>query len=155
MSEVSQSPEKKKPKERNLSEVGRSNQFSALQGNSNEKARSTSVKPKDIEDPKAIEISSPSLLEKSQVNTETSLVTLKIRTETGQRTLIVKALEGDKISGIYDLIREHSETANFELWGGYPPQPYPNADGISLEDIGIYGESVFNLRATSPFKQML
>lgn len=39
-----------------------------------------------------------------------------------------------------------SETKKFEIWGGYPPQVYPN-DEESLEDLDIYEDSTFNLRA--------
>jgi len=40
-----------------------------------------------------------------------------------------------------------SETKNFEIWGGYPPQAYSNDDKVSLEDLEIFTDSAFNLRA--------
>jgi len=90
--------------------------------------------------------------EKEKKNTLTpeqakQVITLKIRTESGKRTLTLKVLFTDKISLIYKLIKDFSETKNFEIWGGYPPQAYSNDDKASLEDLEIFSDSAFNLRA--------
>lgn len=105
----------------------------------------------DAEQTGTVEITTPTS-EKEKNSTLTpeqlkQLITLKIRTESGKRTLTLKVLFTDKISLIYKLIRDYSETKNFEIWGGYPPQAYSNDDKVSLEDLEIFTDSAFNLRA--------
>jgi len=75
------------------------------------------------------------------------LITLKVRTESGKRTLILKLLSTDRIATLYKAIKDYSETKKFEVWGGYPPQVYVNDENVTLEDLDIHSDSAFNLRA--------
>jgi len=90
-------------------------------------------------------------LQKGELTPEETekVINLKIRTETGKRTLLLKILITDKISHLYTLIKSNSETKDFEIWGGYPPQAYKNDAKKTLEDLEIVDDSVFNLRPVS------
>jgi len=61
----------------------------------------------------------------------------------------LKILYTDKISHVYSLIKSHSETKDFEIWGGYPPQAFKNDAKKTLEELDVMDDSVFNLRTVS------
>jgi len=138
------SPKKK------IGEIARINHFATNQ--SDHKSQGLSNKPRDLsvnerreED---IEIIAPSVKEMKEAKNppEEEMTTLKIRTETGKKNIILKALVSDSIKTVYELVHIYSETRNFEIWGGYPPRLYPRDNEASLRDLDISGESVFNLR---------
>jgi len=138
------SPKKK------IGEIARINHFATNQ--SDHKSRGLSNKPRDLsvnerreED---IEIMAPSVKTMKEANSplEEEMTTLKIRTETGKKNIILKALVSDSIKMVYELVHIYSETKNFEIWGGYPPRLYSRDNEVSLRDLDISGESVFNLR---------
>ncbi len=91
-------------------EVNRSNHFATIQS---EKTRGSSKKPpRDLsvaaEREEDIEIQTPSVKAlKEGTTAQEDLTTLKIRTETGKRNIILKALVSDSIKIIYDLVHPH------------------------------------------------
>lgn len=69
------------------------------------------------------------------------IVTLRIRTETGKRNLIIKLLITDKMSSVYAATRPYLENkANaktFELRTNFPNRPYLEGDAKTLKELGL------------------
>lgn len=89
-------------------EINRSNHFATIQS---EKTRGSSKKPRDLSVPlereEDIEIMTPNVKAMKEGAAHEELTTLKIRTETGKRNIILKALVSDSIKIIYDLVHIH------------------------------------------------
>lgn len=67
------------------------------------------------------------------------IVTLRIRTETGKRTVIVKLLRTDKMAALYDAIEPYIELSDkaFELRSKFPNRAYDKAETQNLEELGL------------------
>ena len=69
------------------------------------------------------------------------IVTLRIRTETGKKNLIIKLLISDKMSSVYAAARPYLENKanakNFELRTNFPNRPYLEGDAKNLKELGL------------------
>ena len=67
------------------------------------------------------------------------IVTLRVRTETGKRNLIVKVLAIDKIYAVYKAVRPYLEKKSqlFELRSKFPNRAYIETEPQSLKDLGL------------------
>merc|ERR1711939_471246 len=67
------------------------------------------------------------------------IVTLRIRTETGKRTVIVKLLRTDKMAALYEAIEPYIELNDkaFELRSKFPNRPYDKGETQNLEELGL------------------
>ncbi len=61
------------------------------------------------------------------------MVTLKIRTENGKRTLIIKMSNKDSLADLYKITNNYSETNSYEIASNFPISTYPNDANVSLE----------------------
>ncbi len=71
----------------------------------------------------------------------TEIVTLRVRTETGKRNLIVKLLVSDKMSKVYQLVKpylENPKIPTFELRTNFPNKAYLESDLKNLKELGLY-----------------
>jgi hypothetical protein len=69
------------------------------------------------------------------------IVTLRVRTETGKRNLIVKLLVTDKMPLVYQMIRpylENPKVASFELRTNFPNKAYVESETKNLKELGLY-----------------
>jgi hypothetical protein len=69
------------------------------------------------------------------------IVTLRVRTETGKRNLIVKLLITDKMPLVYQLIRpylENPKVNSFELRTNFPNKAYLEGETKNLKELGFY-----------------
>ena len=68
-------------------------------------------------------------------------VTLRVRTETGKRTLIVRVAGSEKIKSVYDAVRPYLESGEnarrFVLRTNFPSKAYLEADQKSLKEHGL------------------
>lgn len=67
------------------------------------------------------------------------IVTLRVRTETGKRTLILKLLTGDKMTSVYKYIRPYVENKgkNFEVRTTFPNKAYGEDESKTLKELGL------------------
>lgn len=67
------------------------------------------------------------------------IVTLRIRTETGKRTVILKLLRTDKMDLAYDFISPYIEFTDkpFELRSKFPNKAYAENESKTLEELGL------------------
>merc|ERR1719230_2161910 len=67
------------------------------------------------------------------------IVTLRIRTETGKRTVIVKLLRSDKMSSLYEAMEPYIEYNDkaFELRSKFPNRAYGKGETQNLEELGL------------------
>ena len=69
------------------------------------------------------------------------IVTLRVRTETGKRNLIVKLVINDKMPLVYQLVRpylENPKVASFELRTNFPNKAYLENETKNLKELGLY-----------------
>lgn len=66
-------------------------------------------------------------------------MTLRVRTETGKRTLIVKLLPNDKMAAVYIAVRPYMESKSkrFELRTNFPNRSYLESDTKNLKELGL------------------
>ena len=68
-------------------------------------------------------------------------VTLRLRTETGKRTLIVKMLPGDRIKSVYEAVRPYLEdTSNSRrivLRSNFPQRAFLESETKTLKEFGL------------------
>lgn len=85
-----------------------------------------------IEAPTDVELN-PDKYEASEI------CTLRIRTETGKRTIIVKLLKTDKIDMLYDYVTPYIEFDDkpYELRSKFPNKAYDENDQKSLAELGL------------------
>ena len=72
---------------------------------------------------------------------QTEIVTLRVRTETGKRNLILKLLTTDKMTLVYQLIKpylENPKVSLFELRTNFPSKAYVENDPKNLKELGLY-----------------
>ena len=72
--------------------------------------------------------------------TSAEVVTLRVRTETGKRTILVKLSQSDPIAKVYKYVRPYAEegkTAKFELRTNFPNKAYVESDSKSLKELGL------------------
>ena len=67
------------------------------------------------------------------------IVTLRIRTETGKRTIIVKLLKTDKMSLLYDYVSPYIEFDDkpYELRSKFPNKAYEENEVKNMQDLGL------------------
>lgn len=67
------------------------------------------------------------------------IVTLRIRTETGKRTVIVKLLRTDKMAALYEAVEPYIELNDraFELRSKFPNRAYEKGETQNLEQLGL------------------
>ena len=67
------------------------------------------------------------------------IVTLRIRTETGKRTIIIKMLRKDKVEALYDYVQPYIEFDDkpFELRSKFPNKAYLKNETKTLEELGL------------------
>lgn len=70
---------------------------------------------------------------------QAQIVTLRIRTETGKRTVIVKLLRTDKMADLYEAIDPYVEFTDkvYELRSKFPNRGYSKDEGDDLEKLGL------------------
>lgn len=78
-----------------------------------------------------------------------SVVNLRIRTETGKRTIVLKMLVTDTISQVYKLITPYSESSTFELRTNFPNKAYLPTEKANLKELGLAPSSVLIMRETA------
>ena len=78
------------------------------------------------------------------------IVTLRIRTETGKRTVIVKLLRSDQMSELYEAIEPYVEfnDKKFELRSKFPNRAYSKSDSATLEELGLAPSSALVVHST-------
>jgi len=77
-----------------------------------------------------------------------NMTMLKVRSENGKYTLIVKLDADDNIGTLYKLLQKYSETKKFDVACNYPPQTFEN-DGTSLKDLGLYPNSALQMKPSA------
>ena len=67
------------------------------------------------------------------------IVTLRVRTETGKRTIIIKLLKTDKMDMLYDFVTPYAEFSDkpFELRSKFPNRAYAESEGKNLAELGL------------------
>ena len=68
------------------------------------------------------------------------VVSLRVRTETGKRTILVKLGQSDPIAKVYKYVRPYAEEGNkakFELRTNFPNKAYVESDKKSLKELGL------------------
>ena len=69
------------------------------------------------------------------------IVTLRVRTETGKHTLIVKMTIQDKMIGVYKVVRPYIENRDFShkfvVRTNFPNKVYDEADPRNLKELGL------------------
>jgi len=78
-----------------------------------------------------------------------SVVNLRIRTETGKRTIVLKMLITDTISQVYKLTTPYSESEKFELRTNFPNRVYKPSDKAGLKELGLAPSAVLIMRDIS------
>ena len=77
------------------------------------------------------------------------MVTLRIRTETGNRNIILKLLVTDTIDAVYKLVEPYSEfkgEKSFELRTNFPNMAYLQSNLKTLKELGLAPSSVMIMR---------
>jgi hypothetical protein len=73
--------------------------------------------------------------------TPADIVTLRIRTETGKHTLIVKMTISDKMSSVYKAVRPYIEKREFAqkfvVRTNFPNKVYDEVDPRNLKELGL------------------
>lgn len=71
---------------------------------------------------------------------QNEVVTLRIRTETGKRTLLLKLHISDKISTVYKWVKPYIEERDrkFVVRTNFPNKVYDEVDPRSLKELGLY-----------------
>lgn len=79
--------------------------------------------------------------ENEEVYQPGEIVTLRIRTETGKHTLIVKLLVTDKIASVYKAVRPYIENRDhsnkFVVRTNFPNKVYDEVDPRTLKELGL------------------
>lgn len=73
-------------------------------------------------------------------SSETEIVSLRVRTETGKRTILVKLKQSDPIAKVYKYVRPYAEegkTSRFELRTNFPNKAYAEKESKSLKELGL------------------
>ncbi len=75
-------------------------------------------------------------IEKYQPN---EIVTIRVRTETGKKTLILKLLVSDKMASVYKFISPYIENKGrqFEVRTTFPNKAYPESETKTLKELGL------------------
>lgn len=70
---------------------------------------------------------------------EGEIVTLRIRTETGKRTVIVKLLRTDKMDSLYDFVSPYAEFDDkpFVIRSKFPNKAFEINEQKNLEELGL------------------
>lgn len=79
-----------------------------------------------------------------------TVVSLRVRTETGKRNVIVKMLASDTIARVYDYVRNYIEgddSTFFELRTNFPNKAYRKEDPKTLKELGLAPSSALIIRA--------
>ena len=78
-------------------------------------------------------------LDEQNKYTADQIVTLRVRTETGQRTVLVKLLRSDKMDKVYEFVMPYVEFPNkkCELRSKFPNRAYEENDSKTLEELGL------------------
>lgn len=78
------------------------------------------------------------------------IVTLRVRTETGKRTIIVKLLRTDKIDTVYHFVGPYIEFTDkvYELRSKFPNKAYAAKDHKTLEELGLAPSSALVVHNT-------
>lgn len=71
--------------------------------------------------------------------TPSDIVTLRVRTETGKRTLILKFTKLDKVAEIYKAVRPYLENREnkFVIRTNFPNRAYEEGDSRTLKECGM------------------
>ena len=78
-----------------------------------------------------------------------NIVSLRVRTETGKRNVIVKMLATDKISQVYEYVLPYIESADgtqFELRTNFPNKAYARDDVKTLKELGLAPSSALIIK---------
>jgi phosphomannomutase len=79
------------------------------------------------------------------------IVSLRVRTETGKRNVIIRLPGSEPISKVYAYVRPYLEggkNTKFELRTNFPAKAYPENDPKSLKDHGLAPSSALITKAT-------
>lgn len=79
-----------------------------------------------------------------------TVVSLRVRTETGKRNVIVKMLTTDTIASVYDYVKnyiEGNDATVFELRTNFPNKSYRKEDTKTLKELGLAPSSALIIRA--------
>mmetsp|Transcript_16067 Transcript_16067/g.27113 ORF Transcript_16067/g.27113 Transcript_16067/m.27113 type:complete len:145 (-) Transcript_16067:17-451(-) len=78
------------------------------------------------------------------------VVTLRVRTETGKRTIIVKLLRSDKIAKLYESVQPYIEfdEKQFYLRTKFPNRAYEKSESASLQELGLAPSSAMVVQST-------
>ena len=78
------------------------------------------------------------------------IVNLRIRTETGKRTIIVKLLRSDHMTELYEAIEPYIEfnDKKFELRSKFPNRAYSKTETATLEELGLAPSSALVVHST-------
>jgi hypothetical protein len=77
------------------------------------------------------------------------IVSLRIRTETGKQTIMLKVLASDTISVVYKYVRPYLEggkAIKFELRTSFPNRSYPEDETKTLKELGLAPSSALIVR---------
>lgn len=74
------------------------------------------------------------------------MCTLKVRTESGKNTLIVKLQKGDRIAMVYEAVRDMSETGDFEIASNFPKMIYTQNAPETLEELGFWPNAALHMK---------
>ena len=76
------------------------------------------------------------------------LVMLRVRTETGKRTLILKMLASDLIAAVYTYVRPYAEEPKrkFNVRSNFPRRAIEEGDAQSLKELGLFPSSALVLQ---------
>jgi hypothetical protein len=77
------------------------------------------------------------------------IVTLRVRTETGKRNLILKLLVTDKISQAYSILKNYTENkgVQFVLRTNFPSRSYEMSEMKNLKELGLAPSSALIMQA--------
>ena len=78
------------------------------------------------------------------------VVSLRVRTETGVRNVIIKMLVTDTIKQVYDYVTPYIESADgtfFELRTNFPNKAYQKQETKTLKELGLAPSSALIIRA--------
>lgn len=70
------------------------------------------------------------------------IVTLRIRTENGNWNLILKMRTTDKISKVYEYVKDYKEESNFEIRSTFPWMTLHKSESKSLGELGFWPNAV-------------
>jgi len=97
------------------------------------------------------------ILVETEVNEMTNpfdVVSLRIRTESGKQTIMIKLLKSDTIDKVYELVEAFSETGDiekFQIRSNFPKRVYKYADASeqkTLQELGLAPSCALILTST-------